>query len=164
MIAALSAPLIWACHPSTGLALFASLGRDAAGLGRSPVSLFERLKQWARIIKRDVIALYLATGDPRTPWRAKVVALVITAYAASPIDLIPDIIPILGYLDEVVLLPLGILLAVRLVGRDLMSEFRARADTLERLPSSRIGAALIIAVWVIAVLATGWWLVRVMGW
>ena len=126
--------------------------------------MFERLKQWARDIKRDVIALYLATGDPRTPWRAKAVAIVITAYAASPIDLIPDVIPILGYLDEVILLPLGILLAVRLVGRDLMAEFRTRADALERLPSSRVAAALIIAVWVIAVAASGWWLVRVLGW
>ena len=128
------------------------------------MSLFERLKQWALALQRDVIALYLATRDPRTPWRAKVVAFVITAYVASPIDLIPDVIPILGYLDEIVLLPLGILLAVRLVGRDLMAEFRARADTLERLPSSRIGAALIIAVWVIAVLASAWWLARVIGW
>ena len=127
------------------------------------MSRFERLKQWARAIKRDVVALYLATRDPRTPWRAKVVAVVITAYAASPIDLIPDVIPILGYLDEIVLLPLGILLAARLVGSDLMAEFRARADTLERLPSSRIATALIIAMWVIAVLASGWWLARVVG-
>ena len=127
------------------------------------MSRFERLKQWARTIKRDVIALYLATRDPRTPWRAKMVAVVITAYAASPIDLIPDIIPILGYLDEVFLLPLAILLAVRLVGRDLMAEFRARAEALGRLPSSRIGAVLIIAVWVLVAVATGWWLARALG-
>ena len=127
------------------------------------MSRLERLKQWARAIKRDVIALYLATRDPRTPWRAKMVAVVITAYAASPIDLIPDIIPILGYLDEVILLPLGILLAVRLVGQDLMAEFRARAEALGRLPSNRIGAALIIAIWVLVAVATGWWLARVLG-
>ena len=72
------------------------------------------MKSWARTIKRDVHALYLAARDPRTPWYAKALALGIAAYALSPIDLIPDFIPVVGYLDEIILLPLAIMLAVRL--------------------------------------------------
>ena len=79
--------------------------------------LLQRLKDWTRAIKRDVHALYLAARDPRTPWFAKAFALAIAAYALSPIDLIPDFIPVLGYLDEVILLPLAIAFAIRLVPR-----------------------------------------------
>jgi uncharacterized membrane protein YkvA (DUF1232 family) len=81
-------------------------------------------KSWAREVKRDVVALYLAARDPRTPLIAKLVAAGVAAYALSPIDLIPDFIPVLGYLDELVILPLGILLVVRLIPPELMAEFR----------------------------------------
>ena len=77
--------------------------------------MVERLRGWARDIKRDVHALYLSARDPRVPWYAKAVAVVVAAYALSPIDLIPDFIPVLGYLDDLILVPLGILLAVRLI-------------------------------------------------
>lgn len=120
------------------------------------MSLIERVRQWARVVKTDVIALYLAARDARTPWTAKIVAIAVTAYALSPIDLIPDVIPILGLLDEALLLPLGILLAVRLVGADLMVEFRARAAEIEHLPASRTGAALIVGLWLLAVCAMAW--------
>ena len=76
--------------------------------------MIERVKQWARSIKRDVVALYVAGRDPRTPWHAKAVALAVVAYAISPIDLIPDFIPVLGYLDDLIIVPLGIMLAVSL--------------------------------------------------
>jgi uncharacterized membrane protein YkvA (DUF1232 family) len=79
--------------------------------------MLRQMKEWARAIKRDVHALWLAARDPRTPWFAKTFALVIAAYALSPIDLIPDVIPVLSYLDEVILLALAILLATRLVPR-----------------------------------------------
>jgi uncharacterized membrane protein YkvA (DUF1232 family) len=75
----------------------------------------QRLRQWARTVKRDVLILYFAACDPRVPWYAKVVAACIAAYAFSPIDLIPDFIPVLGYLDDVIIVPLGILLALRLI-------------------------------------------------
>jgi len=75
--------------------------------------LADRLRSWARVIKRDVHALYLASRDPRVPWYAKALAVAVAGYALSPIDLIPDFIPILGYLDDVVLLPLGMLLVIR---------------------------------------------------
>lgn len=87
-----------------------------------------RLRGWARAIRRDVHALCLAARDPRVPWYAKTAAIAVAAYALSPIDLIPDFIPVLGHLDDVVIVPLGILLAVRLVPEDLMEEFRASAS------------------------------------
>ncbi|CAD7035730.1 hypothetical protein REJC140_03445 [Pseudorhizobium endolithicum] len=87
-----------------------------------------RLKEWARRLKRDAIALWIAARDPRTPFAAKVVAGCIAAYALSPIDLIPDFIPILGYFDELLLLPAGIALAIRMIPDDLMAEFRLLAE------------------------------------
>ena len=114
-----------------------------------------RLKQWAHAIKRDVIALWLAARDPRTPWIARAVAALVAAYALSPIDLIPDFIPILGYLDDAVLLPLGVLLVFRLIPSELMAEFRAAA--LEaRPPASRLGAAAIVAAWVLSAAVLAW--------
>ncbi len=111
------------------------------------------LKSWARTIKQHVIALYLAARDPRVPWHAKAVALIVAGYALSPIDLIPDFIPVLGYLDDLILVPLGILLAVRLIPRELLDEHRAAATkTLER-PRSRTTMIVIIAIWVFIGLA-----------
>ena len=118
--------------------------------------MLARLRDWARRAKRDVVALYLATRDPRVPWYAKAVATCVAAYALSPIDLIPDFIPVLGYLDEVVILPLGIVLAVRLVPPDLMAEFRREADRLGEHPASRAGAAMVIALWLLAAAALLW--------
>jgi uncharacterized membrane protein YkvA (DUF1232 family) len=99
-----------------------------------------------------------AVGSTPTPWYAKAFALAIAAYALSPIDLIPDFIPILGYLDEVILLPLAIMLAVRLVPPDLMAEHRAAAARAEGRPISRAGAAFIVTVWLLAAGALIWWL------
>ena len=122
------------------------------------MALSARLREWAREIRRHVHALYLAARDPRTPWYAKVLALQIAAYALSPIDLIPDFIPVLGYLDEVVLLPLAVLLAVRLVPAEAMAEHRAAALAAEARPVSRAGAALVVALWLLAAAALLWWL------
>ncbi|TIT56386.1 MAG: DUF1232 domain-containing protein, partial [Mesorhizobium sp.] len=91
------------------------------------MTILDKAKQWARAIKRDVVALWLAARDPRVPWYAKVAAGVVAAYALSPIDLIPDFIPVLGYLDDLIIVPLGILLAVKLIPAALMAEFRAAA-------------------------------------
>jgi uncharacterized membrane protein YkvA (DUF1232 family) len=117
-----------------------------------------RLRTWARSIKRDVVALWIAARDPRTPTLAKVAAAAVAAYALSPIDLIPDFVPVLGYLDDVVIVPLGILLAVRLVPPVLMAEFREAATRRERRPASRIGAAVIVALWVLGATLLLWWL------
>ena len=107
----------------------------------------ERLKQWARVIKRDVHALYLAARDPRVPWHAKALAFVVAGYALSPIDLIPDFIPVLGYLDDAILVPLGILLVVRMIPRTLLDEHRARAATAMERPVSWAAALAVACVW-----------------
>jgi uncharacterized membrane protein YkvA (DUF1232 family) len=120
--------------------------------------MLQQIKEWARAIRRDVHALWLAARDPRTPWYAKAFALAIAAYALSPIDLIPDFIPVIGYLDEVILLPLAIMLATRLVPPDLMAEHRAAAARAEGKPISRAGAAFIVTVWLVAAGALIWWL------
>jgi len=109
-----------------------------------------RLWQWARLIKRDVTALWIAARDPRTPFVAKLVAVVITAYALSPIDLIPDFVPVLGYLDDMIIVPLGIMLAVRLIPVALLEEFRGRAAELAEWPASRVGLAIIFTIWIAA--------------
>jgi uncharacterized membrane protein YkvA (DUF1232 family) len=122
--------------------------------------MIEKAKQWARGVKRDVVALYIAGRDPRTPWHAKAVAIAVAAYAISPIDLIPDVIPILGYLDDLILVPLGIMLAVRLIPVDLMAEFRRASIERERLPAHWAGAVFIISIWIIGCVALALWLVR----
>lgn len=117
-----------------------------------------RAKQWARTIKRDAIAIWIAARDPRVPWYAKVLAATVAAYALSPIDLIPDFVPVLGYLDDIVIVPAGILLTVRLMPDGLMDEFRAEAARLEERPTSRVAAAGIVLLWVAALALTAWWL------
>jgi uncharacterized membrane protein YkvA (DUF1232 family) len=115
-----------------------------------------RLAGWARSIKRDIYAVYLASRDPRTPWFAKAVAIGVVAYALSPIDLIPDFIPVLGQLDELVILPLGIWLVVRLIPPDVMNEHRAAAIVAEKMPRIMAGAVTIIAIWILLTVGAGW--------
>jgi uncharacterized membrane protein YkvA (DUF1232 family) len=126
------------------------------------ITIRERLRGWARQIKRDVHALYLAAGDPRVPWYAKVAAIAIAAYALSPIDLIPDFIPVIGYLDDLVIVPLGILLAVKLVPADLMSEFRTAAASADgERALGKWGATVIVMLWVAGVILAAMWLYNV---
>lgn len=113
-------------------------------------------KDWARAIKRDAHALYLAARDPRVPWYAKAVAIGVAAYAASPIDLIPDFIPVLGYLDDLILVPLGIALAVWLIPSEIMAEHRSAAAAAQDRPVSWGAAAAIVVVWLVAIALTGW--------
>jgi len=120
--------------------------------------MFSLAKSWAHAIKRDVTALYLAGRDPRTPWLAKAVAAIVVAYALSPIDLIPDFIPVIGYLDDLLIVPLGILLAVRLIPAVLMAEFRDAAEALARLPPNRTAAAVVVALWLGALAVCVAWL------
>ena len=103
------------------------------------------------------MAIYLAAKDPRAPWYAKVLALCVAGYALSPIDLIPDFIPVLGYLDDVVLLPLGILAVIKLIPTDIMAEHRARAAHLAARPTSRNAAIVIVLIWTASIALVGWW-------
>lgn len=109
------------------------------------------LKQRARHLKAETVALYLAARDPRTPWYAKLLVAGIVAYALSPIDLIPDFIPVLGYLDDLILIPIGMTLAIKLVPHQVLAECRARAQETIRngKPVSRVAGAVIIAIWVV---------------
>jgi uncharacterized membrane protein YkvA (DUF1232 family) len=118
--------------------------------------VLETLKAWAKRIARDVAALSLAARDPRVPWYAKAAAAALVAYTLSPIDLIPDFIPLLGHLDDLVIVPLGIVLIVRLIPDALMAEFRAKADDLSRKPRSRAAAAMIVAVWISLAALIAW--------
>ena len=118
--------------------------------------MLSRIKTWARSLKQDAHAIYLASRDPRVPWYAKALAIAVAAYALSPIDLIPDFIPVIGYLDELFILPLGIWLVVRLIPDGIMVEYRARANEAGQRPTSRAGMVAILLVWMVSALALGW--------
>jgi uncharacterized membrane protein YkvA (DUF1232 family) len=118
--------------------------------------MLSHLKAWARNLKRDSHAIYLASRDPRVPWYAKALAIAVAAYALSPIDLIPDFIPVIGYLDDLFIVPLGIWLVVSLIPDEVMAECRAKADAVGQRPVSRAGMIAIIAVWITAVMIFGW--------
>ena len=126
------------------------------------ISMWNRLKIWARRMKRDTLALYLARRDPRVPRLAKVMAMVTAAYALSPIDLIPDFIPVLGYLDELIILPLFIYVTIRLIPPDVMVELRAQADQhlSENRPRSMAGAVVIVLIWLCIAALIVWWLIK----
>jgi len=118
--------------------------------------MLSRIKSWAAKLKRDGHAIYLASRDPRVPWYAKALAIAVAGYALSPIDLIPDFIPVVGYLDELILLPLGIWLVVALIPPDIMVEYRARADEAGQRPTSRGGMIAIILLWIAGASTLGW--------
>jgi uncharacterized membrane protein YkvA (DUF1232 family) len=122
--------------------------------------MLERAKRWARAVKRDLIVLWIACRDPRVPWYAKAVAGLVAAYALSPIDLIPDFVPVLGYLDDLLIMPAGILLAVRLIPSELMEEFRVAAAQRSERPTSRVAAAAIVLGWIAALFFAAWWFWR----
>lgn len=115
-----------------------------------------KLGDWARAIKRDAHALYLAARDPRVPWYAKALALCVAAYALSPIDLIPDFIPVLGYLDDLIIVPLGILAVAKLIPPEIMAEHRAAATLASERPISRTAAVVIACIWAASIALTAW--------
>jgi uncharacterized membrane protein YkvA (DUF1232 family) len=121
------------------------------------------LKGWARSVRRDVHAVYLAARDPRTPWYAKALAVCVAGYALSPIDLIPDFIPVLGYLDDAVIVPLGLLAVVKLIPAEVMAESRASATALAERPASRTAATVIVLIWIASIALTGWLAWRYFG-
>jgi uncharacterized membrane protein YkvA (DUF1232 family) len=115
--------------------------------------MLERIRAWAKDTELEGLALYIAIRDPRTPWYAQALGAFVVAYALSPIDLIPDFIPVLGYLDDLLILPVGFWLTVRLIPSDVVTEARAaaKAQLAERRPRSFAGAAIVVAVWLSAV-------------
>jgi uncharacterized membrane protein YkvA (DUF1232 family) len=119
---------------------------------------FKAWKERARFLKRETLTLYLVCRHPRVPWYAKVLALVVAAYALSPIDLIPDFIPVLGYLDDLILIPLGVLLVIRLVPAEVIAECRARAEDVlgKAARAGKIAAIVIVAIWLLALALIVW--------
>jgi uncharacterized membrane protein YkvA (DUF1232 family) len=118
--------------------------------------LMSRAKPWARALRRDAHAIYLASRDPRVPWAARLLAIAVAGYALSPIDLIPDFIPVLGVLDDLIIVPLGIWLVIALIPEDLMREYRAMASATAQRPVSRAAAIVIVALWISGAALLGW--------
>jgi len=118
--------------------------------------MLQQAKQWARIVKRDTHAIYLASRDPRVPWYAKVLAICVAGYALSPIDLIPDFVPVLGYLDDVIIVPLGILAVVKLILPEIMAEHRALAAAARDRPMSPTAGIVIAIVWAASIVLVAW--------
>ena len=121
-------------------------------------TIWQKLRKWSRNLKRDVIALYFAIKHPKTPWYAKAVAGIVVGYALSPIDLIPDFVPVLGYLDDVILVPLGIALVISLMPPDILAECRQEAivnpPTIK--PTNWLAAFIIILIWLLAIYGIYW--------
>ena len=117
------------------------------------MALLDRLKARARSLTRETLALYLVARDPRTPWYAKLLAAAVVAYALSPFDLIPDFVPVLGYLDDLIIVPAGIALVLRLVPAEVLADCREQARLRTDRPVSRVGAAIVLGVWLACGLA-----------
>jgi len=128
---------------------------------KAPFTLLSKLRERAGQLTRELRALYLASQDPRVPWHAKVFVIFIVAYAFSPIDLIPDPIPVLGHLDDLVVLPLGIYLALKMVPKEVLEECRQKAATLTtRMPRSWMAAAVIVLLWIALFISLGLYLIK----
>ncbi|MFJ8257259.1 YkvA family protein [Peribacillus asahii] len=114
----------------------------------------EKIKAWAKNLKRQIFILYFACRDERVPWYVKVFTACVVAYAFSPIDLIPDFIPILGYLDDVIIIPLGIMFALKMIRKDVISDCEVRADEMIKngKPKNWLVASLIILIWIVFIL------------
>ena len=115
------------------------------------MTIIARFKQWARQIKQDVVAVYFAARNSRTPLPVRCLAILIAAYALSPIDLIPDFIPIIGYLDDLLIVPLGLLLVIRLLPLQVLIDAREKASAVLARPRSLVAAALFIGIWIVCI-------------
>ncbi len=126
--------------------------------------MIAKLKNSAHTLKREACALHIAIHDPRVPWYAKIFAGLLIAHTFSPIDLIPDFIPVLGYLDDLILTPLGVILALKMIPAEVMADARQQTEELSRQgkPISRAGAIMSIAIWLIIIAAVGWSITRML--
>ena len=118
--------------------------------------VLQQINVWSRTLKRDVHAIYLAARSPRVPWHVKIIAVAVAGYALSPIDLIPDFIPVLGYVDDLIIVPLGIWLVLSLIPEEVMAEYRAVADEAAMRPRSYAAAITVVAIWILGAAMLGW--------
>jgi uncharacterized membrane protein YkvA (DUF1232 family) len=123
-------------------------------------SLAGRLERWARRLKIEIYALYLAYRDPRVPWYARVFAALVVGYAFSPIDLIPDVIPVLGYLDDLLVVPLGIALAIRMIPSPVLAQCREEARNAKDRPVNKVAAVVVVAIWMALAVSAVWLVAR----
>ncbi|MDG4849750.1 YkvA family protein [Peribacillus frigoritolerans] len=116
--------------------------------------MFDKIKIWARSLKRQIFILYFACKDERVPWHAKVFTACVVAYAFSPIDLIPDFIPILGYLDDVILVPIGIMIALKMIPKSVLTDCEVKAEEMMKKgkPKNWIVGSLIVMIWVFIII------------
>jgi uncharacterized membrane protein YkvA (DUF1232 family) len=128
----------------------------AAGQHLAAVGPMLRVKNWARALRRDAHAIRLASRDPRVPWTVKLLAIAVAGYGLSPIDLIPDFIPVLGVLDDLIIVPLGIWLVIALIPEDVMREYRAMASAAVQRPVSKAAAIGIVVLWISGAALLGW--------
>ena len=128
-------------------------------------NFFDKIREKARWMKQQAYVLFLAYQDPRTPWAAKVFAGVVVAYAFSPIDLVPDFIPVLGYLDDLLLVPLGIALALKMIPEEVLVDARAGVETAfpDGKPKNWVAGAIIIVIWAVILALVIFWMVRWIG-
>ena len=115
------------------------------------MTIIARFKQWARHVKKDVVAVYFAARDSRTPLLVRCLAIVIAAYALSPIDLIPDFIPVIGYLDDLLIVPLGLLLVIRLLPPQVLIDSRHKASVVLARPRSLVAAVVFVGIWILCI-------------
>lgn len=111
--------------------------------------MYQQIKQWAKTLKKDIVVVWLVAKDERTPVWIKILALIVAAYALSPIDLIPDFIPVLGYLDDIIIVPLGLLLVIKLTPKEIIEDCRIRVSLLAERPVNRWAAGVIILIWLL---------------
>ncbi|MFJ7855410.1 YkvA family protein [Peribacillus frigoritolerans] len=116
--------------------------------------MFDKIKIWARSLKRQIFILYFACKDERVPWHAKVFTACVVAYAFSPIDIIPDFIPILGYLDDVILVPIGIMIALKMIPKSVLTDCEVKAEEMMKKgkPKNWIVGSLIVIIWVFIII------------
>src|SRR5215470_11716497 len=119
-------------------------------------TMSQRARHWALLVKRDMHAIYRAARDPRVPWYARALAICVAGYALSPIDLIPDFVPVLGYMDDVIIVPLGILIVVKLIPPEIIAEHRALAAGAQGRPVSHTVAIVIVVVWAASIAVAAW--------
>ncbi|PEF36683.1 hypothetical protein CON84_19710, partial [Bacillus sp. AFS094228] len=116
--------------------------------------MFDKIKTWAKSLKRQIFILYFACKDERVPWHAKVFTACVVAYAFSPIDIIPDFIPILGYLDDVILVPIGIMIALKMIPKSVLTDCEVKAEEMMKKgkPKNWIVGSLIVMIWVLIII------------
>src|SRR5262249_37174257 len=130
---------------------------------RQPMSLLQNWRAALRRLKTETLALYFALRDPRTPWYARLAGAAVVAYALSPIDLIPDFVPVLGYLDDLIIVPRGLWLVLRLIPPAVMADGRARAAEASEQPTSRAAVVVIVLIWIAALALTAFIVYRLVA-